>query len=208
MRLKGRDFEASFWPQLSIYKWIFLHLDSICKTGNYLFEALAIWASDIQIELTFICFQLSNTTLTHPLTLKCTRFLKPSECKKVPVCLHLDYKLFCQNNHLLTNLPTVLFSWKWKFHSPNGQVIYDFHLPEGLDTHIGKWTNTNFKPWYGECMKGHHLKQCSERMRYLSLCLVEKDWSISGLGTTWGDTGGRRMEGYSGQDNLQQYGQQ
>ena len=56
----------------------------------YIFGELTNWASDIQIELAWIHFHLSNST---PYPVKCSRFLKPSECEKAPACLCLDYVL-------------------------------------------------------------------------------------------------------------------
>jgi len=81
--------------QLIIAAWI-------TWAGNYIFGALAIWASDVQILLCLDVFLLNKChpppfthplLISHPLPLKCARFLKPSECEKVPVCLHSDHIL-------------------------------------------------------------------------------------------------------------------
>ena len=77
--------------QLIIAAWI-------TWAGNYIFGALAIWASDIQILRCLDVFLLTHPLLI-PHSLKCARFLKPSDCEKVPVCLHSDHILSKTNTY-------------------------------------------------------------------------------------------------------------
>ena len=103
---------------------------------------LGEWHSDCTCQDMCSFIKHHPSPIPHPV--KCARFFEAFRMQKKTGMF--TFRLyFVQNNHL------VLFSWKWKFHSPNW-VIYDFHLPEWLDTCIGKWASANFKPsWWFKC---------------------------------------------------------
>ena len=73
-----------------------------------------------------------------PYSVKCAWFFKAFRMQK-------STDMFTFRLYFVKNSYLVLFSCKWKLHSPTW-VIYDFHLPKGLDTCIGKWASANFKP--------------------------------------------------------------
>lgn len=69
---------------------------------------------------------------------------------KVLVCLRLHNNSSVKNNQLQFYFPKN----KNSTHQ-TGRVIYDFHLPDGLDIRIGQRASANFKPCgAGEARRG------------------------------------------------------
>lgn len=114
--------------------------DQGCKVQFWSTCHLGKWHSDCTCQDMFSLIKHLPSSIPH--SVKCARFFKAFRMQKGTGMFTL-WLFFFKNNH------SVLFSWKWKFHSPNW-VIYDFHLSEGLDTYICKWASANFKPcqWF------------------------------------------------------------
>lgn len=99
---------------------------------------LAIWASDIQIVLVSIRFHSLNT-IPPP---------SPTTWNVTP-CPYVYVKIiFCQKESL-----QVLFSWKWKIHSPKRASNLRLLLARtGLTLALASGRALNFKPCFWVCV--------------------------------------------------------